>query len=162
MQNNDAAPIALQIARDTENKHNVNIGKLAIELSKNQCLILHTIIACLRVKATTFLMEEPLVAGCISWRRLQLFFLKKISPTVDIATVRRCYSDRRGMAFAMERRRYSDGLDLHFLKTFIQSVAIETERVVDLATQIRGRRYCDEMTATGKKTLFRSKIDHLY
>ena len=39
MQNNDAAPIALQIARDTENKHNANVGKLAIELSKNQCLM---------------------------------------------------------------------------------------------------------------------------
>ena len=77
VQNNDAAPIALQIARDTENKHNTNVGKLAIELSKNQCLILHTIIACLRVKETTFLMEEVhlyqtcvasfLLYGCEVW-----------------------------------------------------------------------------------------------
>ena len=81
------------------------------------------------------------------------------------------------MAFAMERRCYSDGLDLHFLKTFIQSVAIATERVVALATQIRGRRYCDEIVSTEQKTLrrgnihafprilpcfFRGKIDHLY
>jgi len=74
-------------------------------------------------------------------------------------------------------RGYSDGLDLRGLKTFIQSVAIATERVVALATQIRGRRYCDEIVSTEQKTLrrgnihafpwilprfFRGKIDHLY
>ena len=77
----------------------------------------------------------------------------------------------------MEVRGYSEGLDLHFLKTFIQSVAIATERVVALATQIRGRRYCDEIVSTEQKTLrrgnihafpwilprfCRGKIDHLY
>ena len=41
-------------------------------------------------------------------------------------------------------------------------VDIATDYIVALATQIRGRRYCDEMTATGKKMLFRGKIDHLY
>ena len=62
----------------------------------------------------------------------------------------------------MEVRGYSDGsawrLDLHFLKTFIQSVAIATDRVVALATQIRGRRYCDEKVSTEQKTLRRGNI----
>ena len=81
------------------------------------------------------------------------------------------------MDIATAVRGYSDGLDLRGLKTFIQSVAIATERVVALATQIRGRRYCDEIVATEQKTLrrgnihafpwilprfCRGKIDHLY
>ena len=81
------------------------------------------------------------------------------------------------MDIATDVRGYSEGLDLHFLKTFIQSVAIATKSVVALATQIRGRRYCDEIVSTEQKTLrrgnihafpwilprfFRGKIDHLY
>jgi len=36
---NDDAPIALQMARDIENKLNTNIAKLAIELSEKQCIM---------------------------------------------------------------------------------------------------------------------------
>ena len=62
------------------------------------------------------------------------------------------------MDIATEVRGYSEGLDLHFLKTFIQSVAIATESVVALETQIRGRRYCDEIVSTEQKTLRRGNI----
>ena len=66
------------------------------------------------------------------------------------------------MDIATEVHRYSDEsawrLDLHFLKTFIQSVAIVTDRVVALATHIRGRRYCDEKVSTEQKTLRRGNI----
>ena len=37
-------------------------------------------------------------------------------------------------------------------------MAIATESVVALATQIRGRRYCDEIVATEQKTLRRGNI----
>jgi len=36
---NDHAPIALQVSRDIENKHNTNVAKLAIELSEEQCIM---------------------------------------------------------------------------------------------------------------------------
>jgi hypothetical protein len=36
---NDDAPIALQLARDVENKHNTNVAKLTIELSEKQCIM---------------------------------------------------------------------------------------------------------------------------
>ena len=66
------------------------------------------------------------------------------------------------MDIATAVRGYIDGspwiIATPFLKTFIQSVAIATERVVALATQIRGRRYCDEIVSTEQKTLRRGNI----
>ena len=77
---------------------------------------------------------------------------------VDIATLPRGTLRRLFVDIATLTRRYSDVVPSQVLGygifSFWEGPSQLRRSPVALATQLTGRRYCDEMTATGKKTLF--------
>ena len=100
---------------------------------------------------------------------------------VDIATLPRGTLRRLFVDIATLTRRYSDIVPSQVLGyglfSFWEGLSQLRRSPVALATQLTGRRYCDEKVATGKKTLrygnihaypwilprfSRGKIDHMY